>query len=57
MSKAECQVSALREAQIVRFEEWSDGLEGFDRFVELRRSAIAADLSAFVCIKKDWADG
>ncbi|MDN5779293.1 MAG: DUF262 domain-containing protein [Humibacillus sp.] len=36
------------EAQLVRFDDWGDGPDDFEAFVRGRRSAIAAELNAFV---------
>ncbi len=37
-------------AQLVNFEEWGDGAADFEKFIKLRRAAIAASLNAFVGI-------
>lgn len=45
------------EAQLVRFDEWGDRAEDFEKFVQWRRAAIAADLNTFVGIDKGSTDG
>lgn len=49
--------AARLEAQLVRFEDWGDGAEDFEKFVQQRRAAIAADLNDFVGIEKGPASG
>jgi hypothetical protein len=43
---------ARLEAQLVRFEEWGDGADDFEKFIQQRRAAIAADLNVFVGVAK-----
>jgi hypothetical protein len=40
--------SARLEAQRVRFDAWGDGANDFEKFIQQRRAAIAADLNSFV---------
>lgn len=49
--------AARLEAQLVRFEEWGDGADDFEEFVQQRRVAIAEGLNAFVGIKKEPTGG
>jgi hypothetical protein len=44
------------EAQLVRFDEWGDTADDFERFVEQRRAAIAADLNRFVGVDRRVSD-
>lgn len=45
------------EAQLVRFDEWGDGAEDFEKFVQQRRAAIAAELNVYVGVDKGPSDG
>lgn len=45
------------EAQLVRFDEWGDDAEDFEKFVQHRRAAIAADLNGYVGLTKGPSDG
>jgi len=45
------------EAQLVRFDEWGDGADDFEKFVQHRRAAIAADLNVYVGLTKGPSDG
>lgn len=38
------------EDQLIRFDKWGDGAEDFEKFVQQRRAAIAADLNVYVGI-------
>lgn len=45
------------EAQLVRFDEWGDRADDFEKFIQQRRAAIAADLNVYVGINKGASDG
>lgn len=40
--------SSRLEAQLVRFDDWGDGADDFEKFIQQRRAAIVADLNSFV---------
>jgi len=44
-------------AQLVRFEDWGDHPDDFEKFIQQRRAAIAADLNTFVGLQNEPADG
>ena len=59
MSRAEYEhfLAARLGAQLVRFEQWSDAAGDYEKLIQQRRAAIAADLNAFVGIRKELTDG